>query len=361
MGSRSFCFIFIFFNMKFFALFALVAVAAAFDQAWEDYKLEFDKHYTPEEEAMRYANWKKDAEEVLLHNAMYGHEFTQGVNALSDLTEEEYKQQYLSSLIVPTSSNATMHVADNEPIPNAVDWRSQGLVTPVKNQGSCGSCYSFSATGALEGQWKKNHGSLPNLSEQQHVDCSGRYGNYGCRGGWYQSCWRYAKDAGGNQGESTYRYTARQGRCKFNRGQVVATVSGYHDTQPGSENDLTNALASVGPVSVAIDASPNSFRRYRSGVHYSRSCSSRRLNHAVPAVGYGSEGGRDYFLVKNSWATRWGAGGYIKMARNMRNNCGIATKPSYPTVCTKGIEINLQISMEARRKNLKQRQNHELA
>jgi len=322
----------LFFTMKFFALFALVAVAAAFDQAWEDYKLEFDKHYTPEEEAMRYANWKKDAEEVLLHNAMYGHEFTQAVNALSDLTEEEYKQQYLSSLIVPTSSNATMHVADNEPIPNAVDWRSQGLVTPVKNQGQCGSCYSFSATGALEGAWKKARGSLPNLSEQQYVDCSGRYGNYGCQGGWYQSCWRYAKDAGGNEPETSYRYTARQGYCKFNRGAVVATVSGYHDTQPGSENDLTNALARVGPVSVAIDAGSSSFRRYRSGVHYSRSCSSRRLNHAVLAVGYGSEGGRDYYLVKNSWATSWGAGGYIKMARNMRNNCGIATKPSYPLV-----------------------------
>merc|ERR1711962_1015380 len=288
MGPRSSCCIFIFFTMKFFALFALVAVAAAFDQAWEDYKLEFDKHYTPEEEAMRYANWKRDAEEVLLHNAMYGHEFTQAVNALSDLTEEEYKQQYLSSLIVPTSSNATMHVADNEPIPN--------------------------------------------LSEQQYVDCSGRYGNYGCRGGWYQSCWRYAKDAGGNQGEDTYRYTARQGRCRFNRRQVVATVRGYHDTRAGSENDLTNALARIGPVSVAIDASPSSFRRYRSGVHYARSCSSSRLSHAVLAVGYGSEGGQDYYLVKNSWATSWGAGGYIKMARNRRNNCGIATKPSYPLV-----------------------------
>jgi len=333
MGTTKFLlYLHLFFTMKFFALFALVAVAAAFDQAWEDYKLEFDKHYTPEEEAMRYDNWKKDSEEVDLHNAMYGHEFTQAVNALSDLTEEEYKQQYLSSLIVPTSSNATMHVADNEPIPNAVDWRSQGLVTPVKNQGPCGSCYSFSATGALEGQWKKNHGSLPNLSEQQYVDCSGRYGNYGCRGGWYQSCWRYAKDAGGNQGENSYRYTARQGRCRFNRGQVVATVRGYHDTRAGSENDLTNALARIGPVSVAIDASPSSFRRYRSGVHYARSCSSSRLSHAVLAVGYGSEGGRDYYLVKNSWATSWGAGGYIKMARNMRNNCGIATKPSYPIV-----------------------------
>ena len=182
------------------------------------------------------------------------------------------------------------------------------------------------------GQWKKHKGSLPSLAEQQLVDCSGRYGNYGCQGGWYQSCWRYVRDAGGIQGESSYRYTARQGRCRFNRGQVVATCSGYHDTQPGSESDLTNALASVGPVSVAIDASASTFRSYRSGVHYSRSCSSRRLNHAVLAAGYGSEGGQDYFLVKNSWGTRWGAGGYIKMARNRGNNCGIASKPSYPLV-----------------------------
>merc|ERR1712055_1116440 len=267
MGTTKFLlYLHLFFTMKFFALFALVAVAAAFDQAWEDYKLEFDKHYTPEEEAMRYANWKKDTEEVLLHNAMYGHEFTQGVNALSDLTEEEYKQQYLSSLIVPTSSNATMHVADNEPIPNSVDWRSQGMVTPVKNQGQCGSCYSFSATGALEGAHKKVHGALPSLSEQEIVDCSGRYGNYGCRGGWYQSSWRYLKDAGGDESESGYPYTARQGRCNFNKGMVVATVKSYHDTQPGSEQALTQALAQVGPVSVAIDASASTFRRYHQGV-----------------------------------------------------------------------------------------------
>merc|ERR1712042_30568 len=327
------CIFFIFFFTMMFLLFALVALAAAHDQAWEDYKLEIDKHYSPKEEAVRYANWKKDSEEVLLHNAAFGHEFTQAVNELSDLSEEEYERLYLSSLIIPQGpSNATMHVPDNEPIPNAVDWRQQGLVTPIKNQGQCGSCYSFSATGALEGAWKKAKGTLPSLSEQQYVDCSGRYGNYGCRGGWYQSCWKYARDAGGNEPESAYRYTARQGYCRFNRGQVVATVRSFHDTQPGSESDLTNALSRVGPVSVAIDASASSFRRYRSGVHYSGSCSSSRLNHAVLAVGYGSEGGRDYFLVKNSWGTRWGAGGYIKMARNRGNNCGIASKPSYPTV-----------------------------
>merc|ERR1712121_160686 len=291
-GRGSSCcifFLFIFFvTMKFFALIACLAVASAYDQAWEEYKLEFNKVYTAAEEPTRYAIWKKQNDEVDLHNALYGHEFTLAINELSDLSEEEYKKFYLSSLIVPEGpSNATMYVPTNEPIPNAVDWRSQGLVTGVKNQGQCGSCYSFSATGALEGAWKKARGSLPSLSEQQIVDCSGRYGNYGCQGGWYQSSWRYLRDAGGDEAESAYRYTARQGRCNFNRGKVVATVRSYHDTAVGSENDLTNALARIGPVSVAIDAGSSTFRRYRSGVHYSRSCSSRRLNHAVLAVGYG--------------------------------------------------------------------------
>jgi len=314
-----------------FTLLLCAAVAMAKDQAWEDYKLEFNKQYTPEEEPIRYANWQKDVTEVELHNAMYGHEFTQAVNEMSDLSEEEYKQLYLT-LRVPEKSEGTLWTPKDEPLPNDVDWRSQGMVTAIKNQGQCGSCYSFSATGALEGAWKKAKGSLPSLSEQQIVDCSGRYGNYGCRGGWYQSSWRYVRDAGGNEGESGYPYHARQGRCAFNRQRVVSTVSGFHDTSPGDENALQQALAQVGPVSVAIDAAHSAFRRYRQGVHYDRSCSPRNLDHAVLAVGFGSEGGRDYYLVKNSWGTRWGAGGYIKMARNMRNNCGIATKPSFPIV-----------------------------
>merc|ERR1711931_65723 len=314
-----------------FALLMCVAVAMAKDQAWEDYKLEYNKHYTAEEEPIRHANWKKQVAEVELHNAMYGEDFTLAVNEMSDLSEEEYEQIYLQGLRVPEKSDAdSLWTPSNEPIPNAVDWRTQGLVTGVKNQGQCGSCYSFSATGALEGAVKKASGNLLSLAEQQLVDCSGRYGNYGCNGGWYQSCWKYARAVGGNENEQSYPYYARQGRCKFNRALVTSTVAGFHDTQPGSESALTAALAQTGPVSVAIDASASTFRSYRRGVHYSRSCSSRRLNHAVLAVGFGSEGGRDYFLVKNSWGTRWGAGGYIKMARNMGNNCGIASKPSFP-------------------------------
>merc|ERR1712121_77722 len=208
--GSSCCIFFIFFFMMMFLLFALVALAAAKDQAWEDYKLEFDKHYSPKEEAVRYANWKKDTEEVLLHNMAYGNEFTQAVNELSDLSEEEYERLYLSSLIIPEGpSKATLHVPDNEPMPNAIDWRQQGLVTPIKNQGQCGSCYSFSATGALEGAWKKAKGTLPSLSEQQIVDCSGKYYNMGCRGGRFQNAWAYLRAAGGDETEEAYPYHAR--------------------------------------------------------------------------------------------------------------------------------------------------------
>merc|ERR1712121_130220 len=135
--GSSCCICFIFFNMMFFALFALVAVAAA-DQAWEDYKLEFNKHYTAEEEPVRYANWKKDTEEVGLHNAMFGNDFTQAVNELSDLSDEEYKRLYLSSLLVPEGpSNATVYVPTNDAIPkDNVDLATPSvLLVPLKVHG----------------------------------------------------------------------------------------------------------------------------------------------------------------------------------------------------------------------------------
>jgi len=314
--------------MMFFALFAMVALAAAHDQAWEDYKLDFDKRYTAEEEAMRYANWKKTTEEVELHNAQYSHEFTQAVNELSDLTDEEFEKYYLGYKMASEPDNATLHVPSNDPIPNNIDWRQQGLVTGVKNQGRCGSCYSFSASGALEGAWAKSRGTLPNLSESQIVDCSGRWGNHGCQGGRFQSSWQYLGAVGGDESEQAYPYVPRKGYCKFQRSRVVAKVRDYRNVR--GESSLTNALASVGPVSVAIDAGTRSFRSYRGGVFYDPSCSSTRMNHAVLAVGYGSEGGRDYYLVKNSWSGSWGAGGYIKMSRNRGNNCGIASDAAYP-------------------------------
>jgi len=324
--------------MILFIVYACLSVCLAHDQAWEDYKLEWGKVYTPEQDAAKYLTWKENVDEINIHNALYGDTYTQSVNLFTDMTDAEFKASGYTGLVIPQEYlNGTIKadgrfVPSNAPIPNAVDWRQHGMVTKVKNQGQCGSCYSFSATGALEAQWKRHSGSLISLSESQIVDCSGRYGNYGCEGGWYQSAWQYLKDAGGSACESRYPYVARAGWCRWNRGMKCATVSGYHDTAPNSEADLTSALAQIGPVSVAIDASQGGFRNYRQGVYYDPYCSSTNLDHAVLAVGYGSEGGQDYYLVKNSWGTWWGNEGYIKMARNRNNHCGIATKASYPIV-----------------------------
>ena len=141
----------------------------------------------------------------------------------------------------------------------------------------------------------------------------------------------YIRDHGGIESESAYSYTARDGRCKAS-GTNVATLSSYVDISSGSESELQDAVANVGPVSVAIDASHFSFQLYSDGIYDEGRCSSTFLDHGVLAVGYGSEGGSDYWLVKNSWGTGWGIDGYIKMSRNSRNQCGIATSASYPVV-----------------------------
>merc|ERR1712080_595116 len=236
--------------MMFIALFACLSVCLAApsdDQAWQDYKLEFGKVYTEEEDASRHATWKSNLEGMAVHNAQYEKTYTQGPNEFSDMTDEEFQAAYCNCLKIPedvlngtADSEAQQFVPPaNLVVPNSVNWVNQGYVTPVKNQGQCGSCYSFSATGGLEGQWFKKTGTLPSLSEQQIVDCSGRYGNYGCRGGWYQSSWKYIRDAGGNAGERSYRYTARQGWCRFRRSTAIAQCTGFVDTRQGDENALT--------------------------------------------------------------------------------------------------------------------------
>jgi len=327
--------------MMYIALLVCLSVCLAGgveDAKWQQYKLEYGKVYTEEEDAARYETWKENVAEIDMHNALYSETYEQGPSEFSDMTDEEFAEAYLTG-IPDEPLNATypdieeyVPQVENRLRSSTVDWRGKGLVTGVKNQGRCGSCYSFSATGSLEGQWKKKTGRLISLSEQQIVDCSSSYGDHGCHGGWYHYAWKYLRAAGGSESEAAYPYETRQSRCRFNRGKVVARVTGLVGVRGGDENDLKNAVGHIGPIAVAIDASRRGFRNYRRGVFYDRSCSSRRLSHAVLAVGYGSEGGMDYWLVKNSWGTRYGAGGYIKMARNKRNHCGIATRAAYPTV-----------------------------
>jgi len=239
-------------------------------------------------------------------------------------------------------------------LPDFVDWRKHGLVTDVMDQGLCGSCYAFSGVGALEGQHMRATGNLVQLSVQNIVDCSYKYGNRGCFGGLPDfvsrttiavphvnfQVYAYVK---GNKGIDTaisYPYVVKNGslpypprKCFFNPDSIGATLIGYIDLPTGNENDLKTAVATQGPISVGVDAAKSSFLHYQGGIYFEKDCDSVNLNHGMLVVGYGSDPVHgDYWIVKNSFGTDWGEQGYIRMARNRDNNCGIATKASYPLI-----------------------------
>jgi len=325
-------------------LLGLVAVGMALpldsdlDSEWQAYKSYHTKKYSSSEESLRRLIWEENLKRVALHNleaAMGKHTYTLAMNEFADLSGEEFAKIVLGSCVIPKRNStgaATFLKSPFITLPTSVDWRDKNLVTPIKDQKQCGSCWAFSTTGSLEGQHSKKTGKLVSLSEQQLVDCSGKFGNFGCMGGLMDNAFRYIKANGGIDTEASYPYEARDGHCRFKPADIGATVAGYTDVPEGDEAALTQAIAAVGPISVAIDASHFSFQLYHTGVYYEKRCSSTRLDHGVLAVGYGTEDGQDFYWVKNSWGVSWGQKGYIKMARNRKNNCGIATQASYPLV-----------------------------
>lgn len=181
----------------------------------------------------------------------------------------------------------------------------------------------------MEGLHFRTTGKLVSLTEQNLVDCSRENG--GCKGGNMGSAFEFIKEEGGINTEDSYPYEARDGPCRYDKKNIGATVAAHKFIQKGNENDLMKAVASIGPISVAIVVT-DKFIGYHSGVFYDATCIGKKLSHAVLVVGYGTENGHDYWLVKNSWGTGWGEKGYVKMARNMNNNCDIATDGSYPTL-----------------------------
>nr|XP_033497524.1 cathepsin K [Epinephelus lanceolatus] len=310
---------------------------ASLDAQWEEWRTTHRKEYNGlDEEGIRRAIWEKNMRMIEAHNqeaALGMHSFELGMNHLGDMTSEEVSEK-MTGLLVPVNRERsfTMDLDDRVTrLPKTVDYRKKGMVTAVKNQGSCGSCWAFSSAGALEGQLAKKTGQLMDLSPQNLVDCVTE--NDGCGGGYMTNAFKYVVDNGGIDSEEAYPYIGEDQPCRYNSTGMAAQCKGYKEIPEGNEHALAMALFKHGPVSVGIDATLSSFQFYTKGVYYDRNCNKEDINHAVLAVGFGQNTkGKKYWIVKNSWGETWGNKGYIMMARNRDNLCGIANLASFPVM-----------------------------
>lgn len=321
------------------------------EHLWNEFKKSHGKTYLGAEmESLRFSIFKKNVETIEKHNQEYSsglHTYRLGINPYADWTPEEFRGMLGTSNKFRSrdieSVGRFIGLPEHIKVPESIDWREKGAVTPVKNQGQCGSCWAFSTTGSLEGQHFISTGNLISLSEQQLVDCSKKYNNDGCNGGLMDNAFTYIKENGGIESEEAYPYKGKEGKCKFNPKNVVANCTGFIDIKSGDEDALKEAVASVGPVSIAIDVTEDKFMLYKDGVFVDNTCSNGQddLNHGVLVVGYGSDDsiasgkrkeGLEFWIVKNSWGPKWGEEGYIRMARNKNNMCGVSTSASYPLV-----------------------------
>ncbi|KAH3761962.1 cathepsin L2 [Pelomyxa schiedti] len=317
------------------ALLAALVCAEAIEHNFDAWAQKYNKAYASEEEReLRRTVFNANVARIEEHNAKHM-SFSMGLNAFSDLTHEEFASTHLSSSPLKISHQVARSRAVEAPqevVP--VDWRTGGYVTPVKNQGSCGSCWTFATTGAVESARAIATQSTPiSLSEQQLLDCSHNGYNAGCDGGAYDLAFQYIMETGGLETEESYPYTAVEAEdCNATATDFVTTISGYTCLTPFNEKDLQKTIGNVGPVSVAIDASQESFKDYTTGVYYEPNCNPMNLIHEVLAVGLGHDdtSNMDYYIVKNSWGESWGQAGYIWMAANMKDNCGISSYPCIP-------------------------------
>jgi len=262
-----------------------------------------------------------------------GLSYTLGHNEFSDMTWEEFSHTVMSSLytnVAPKNMNRVhIDTGDNGKIADSLDWVTKGAVTPVKNQGRCGSCWAFSSTGSIEGAYQVATGNLVSISEEQLVQCD-HNGDNGCQGGLMDNALTWVTKGHALCTESDYPYTSGggvTGTCVTGcKGSV--TLTGHKDV-PSKDEDALKAAVAIGPVSIAIEADKSAFQMYKGGVLDSTACGTK-LDHGVLIVGYGTDAGVDYWKVKNSWGATWGESGYIRMARG-KNMCGLAQQPSYPT------------------------------
>ncbi|CAL1611847.1 unnamed protein product [Knipowitschia caucasica] len=299
------------------------------DEHWKLWKNKYQRNYHNKvEEESRRALWEKNLWFINTHNleaSMGLHSYTVAMNQMGDLSTEEALQMY-ASLRIPEDLErppSSFIDTDSSKLPLSVDWRKLGAVTNVKDQGRCGSCWAFSVVGAMEGHLFRTTGRLVDLSPQQLVSCC-TDGNFGCQGGFMHKGFQCIIRRG-LESEANYPYRGMNDVCRYNPQYVAANCSAFSFV-PREETELQKAVATIGPISVGIYATPLIY--YSSGI-FSGPCAGQ-MNHGVVVVGYGTESGQDYWLVKNSWSSRWGEQGYFRLARNRGNLCGVA---SYATYC----------------------------
>eukprot|EP00960_Hanusia_phi_P054799 762781-Hanusia_phi.AAC.2 len=308
----------------------------------KDYKKEhWSNPYSSPESTRAFEVFQKNFDMITKHNEEFNEglqSYEMALNEFAHLTFEEFGATYLGyggeQVERPKNRKAGKHVRkSSSEVPTSVDWRDKGAVAEVKNQGACGSCWAFSAVAALEGAHFLSSGELVSLSEQQvtplllcdiHldvvtlqlVDCSKKFGNHGCAGGYMDNAFEYLMNTTGHgdDSEKDYPYKGVDSKCKFSADGVRATIRGYNDVKQGNETDLLDAVGNVGPVSVAIHAGAALQFYFRGVFNGVAGTCLGPLNHGVTAVGYGTASLRfgrkmDYWIIKNSWGMGWGEKG----------------------------------------------------
>jgi len=309
-----------------------------YQRQFADFIRVYQKNYLTAEVTNKFNTFKSNLDLIEAHNANKDETSRMGINQFADLTTEEFRAQisgYRADQSNRVKNYQELPSSLLEKAPTSLDWRTKGAVTAVKDQGQCGSCWSFSATGSIEGAWFLAKGNLTSLSEQQLMDCSHPEGDDSCDGGLMDDAFQYVIDNKGICTEVDYPYKMKDEKCKTGC-KRVATIKSFADVffdelHPGNETGLMAAIQ-LGPVSIAIEADKPVFQLYAGGVVSSTSCGTN-LDHGVLIVGYGTDAktGLDYWIVKNSWSPTWGTKGYVNLVRN-KNECGLNSAASYPIV-----------------------------
>eukprot|EP00766_Chilomastix_caulleryi_P000679 gnl/Chilomastix_caulleri/166.p1 GENE.gnl/Chilomastix_caulleri/166~~gnl/Chilomastix_caulleri/166.p1 ORF type:complete len:334 (-),score=140.20 gnl/Chilomastix_caulleri/166:88-1035(-) len=310
---------------------ALVLIAAAFSSLqgdWEKFKIRYGKTYSTEEDEIRFGNFIDNIHFAELMNKL-DKSATYGVTAFFDLTSEEFSQKHLG--FVPNNLQALPECeaptsAQLAGVPENFDWVQKGVVSPVQDQGSCGSCWAFATVAASETAWAISHGELIKLSEQQLVDCDSANG--GCDGGNMVPAEKYVEEHGLCKA-SDYPYRALGGKCKTCT--VAVKTSGHCVVRHGAttldtENNMKYDCATYGPIVIGINA--NKLQLYKNGIMDASLCNPNGTNHAVVGVGYGVENGMKFWKIRNSWGSTWGEQGYFRIVFG-ENACGVASSPSF--------------------------------